>query len=202
MNSRSEATGLPKLIAAGAAAVLLQVDRRVTPRQLEDALIQSGCMPVGTDTGGNRVWMDTAVLEVREAVALVCRGQLAGVDVGLMVSVLRDVLDEALGPAVERAMSRHLGGAIDDVDGRLDKLLEQGQGLFRQQGENGQRMRDVLNACNTLTGELRASNAAVKKDVGALLTKFEKQTELLMRSVAEEQDAVRRSLNELAKVVK
>ena len=79
----------------------------------------------------------------------------------------------------------------------LDELAE---GF--QQGENGQRMRELLQVCGALTGELRASNAALKKDVGALLGKFEKQTEVLMRSVAEELTALRRSINEMARVTK
>lgn len=202
MTSDVKAAPLPRLISVGGVVALLAIDARLEPGQVEEALMQCGVQPVGNDGDGQLVWSDKAVTAAADVIRLACRGRQAGVDVALLASVIREVLGDAAGPAMERALGRHLGTALDDVDARLDRVIEQGQGLFRQQGENGQRMRDVLQACSALTGELRASNAALKKDVGVLLARFEKQTEVLMQSVAEELDAVRRSLNELAKGMK
>jgi hypothetical protein len=124
---------------------------------------------------------------------------MMGVDIEVLAEVMREVLTGAADVSLQRALDRNLAGSLDDMDGRLDKLQEAAQGLFRQQGANGQTLREVAQLCASVVGEIRAGNAAVKKDVAAGLTKFERQTEALMESIAAELQGVRLSLNELVK---
>ncbi|WP_374245285.1 hypothetical protein [Zoogloea sp.] len=176
----------------------------VPARLLEQVLSDCGIAPVGRDAAGSLLWADVDVVAAQEAVRTRCKLKLSGLGLGgeALADVVREVLQAEAGTAVQRAVDRNLSTALDEMDGRLDKLQEGIQGLFRQQGANGQTLRDVAQNCAGLVAEIRAGNAAVKKDVGAALAKFEKQTEVLMRSVAEELTALRRSINEMARVTK
>lgn len=173
----------------------------VPVKLLELVLSDCGIKPLGCDAAGSLLWADADVTAGRDAIRTRCKLRLSGLGLGgeALADVVREVLQAEAGAAVQRAVDRNMSTALDDMDGRLDKLQEGIQGLFRQQGANGQTLRDVAQHCAGLVAEIRAGNAAVKKDVFAALGKFEKQTEVLMQSVAEELDAVRRSLNELAK---
>lgn len=190
---------LPALISTEGVRGLLELDDSFPVEQLGALLLHCGVTPVGHDAEGNPVWADRSVVEHREAILIAYRRRMTGVDIEVLADVIREVMTASADVSLQRALDRNLSGALDDMDGRLDKLQEAAQGLFRQQGANGQTLREVAQLCSTVVGEIRSGNAAVKKDVAAALVKFERQTEALMTSVAAELQGVRLSLNELAK---
>lgn len=190
---------LPALIGVDGVRALLMLDASFDGDQLVSLLTQCGVQPVGSDATGNPLWTDRSVEEKGAEIRTAFRRRMAGVDVEVLADVVREVLTAASDVTLRRALEQNLSSALDDMDGRLDKLQESAQGLFRQQGSNGQTLREVAQTCAGLLNEIRSGNAAVKKDVGAVLVKFEQQTDVLMETVAEELRAVRSALNELAK---
>lgn len=197
--SKAKGGPLPALVGAEAVRGLLELDDGFPVEQLGALLVHCGVSPVGHDADRNPVWADRAVVEAREAILIAYRRRMMGVDIEVLAEVMREVLTGAADVSLQRALDRNLAGSLDDMDGRLDKLQEAAQGLFRQQGANGQTLREVAQLCASVVAEIRAGNAAVKKDVAAALAKFERQTEALMESIAAELQGVRLSLNELVK---
>ena len=197
--SKTKCAPLPALVGVEAVRALLALDDGFPVEQLGALLVHCGVSPVGHDADRNPVWADRAVIEAREAILIAYRRRMMGVDIEVLAEVMREVLTGAADVSLQRALDRNLAGSVDDMDGRLDKLQEAAQGLFRQQGANGQTLREVAQLCASVVGEIRAGNAAMKKDVSASLARFEKETEALMGSIAAELQGVRLSLNELAK---
>jgi hypothetical protein len=200
--SNSKVRPLPALIGAEGVRRLLELDDGFPVEQLGALLVHCGVAPVGHDADSNPLWADRSVFEQREAILIAYRRRMIGVDIEVLADVIREVMTASADVSLQRALDRNLSGALDDMDGRLDKLQESAQGLFRQQGANGQTLREVAQLCSTVVGEIRAGNAAVKKDVAAALAKFERHTEALMTSVAAEMQGVRLTLNELSKRVR
>ena len=197
--SKTKCAPLPALVGVEAVRALLALDDGFPVEQLGALLVHCGVSPVGHDADRNPVWADRAVIEAREAILIAYRRRMMGVDIEVLAEVMREVLTGAADVSLQRALDRNLAGSLDDMDGRLDKLQEAAQGLFRQQGANGQTLREVAQLCASVVGEIRAGNAAMKKGVSASLARFEKETEALMGSIAAELQGVRLSLNELAK---
>ncbi|MBS0368428.1 MAG: hypothetical protein JSS57_04405 [Proteobacteria bacterium] len=166
------------------------------------SLANAGVAHVGSTVRGALLWDALQVERVRCQVVAAIRASMLGIDVGALGEQLREVLAAQASVAVERGLLRSITPALDDMDSRLDKLQEGIQGLFRQQGDNGQKLRDLVGLCGTFVADMRAGHAAVKKDVGAALSRVEQHTEALMSSVAEELQALRLSVNELVKASK
>lgn len=169
--------------------------------ELADLLERCGVRALGTGARGCLVWSESEIAGQLEAIQLAHRATAAGLNPDF-AEIVERVLAAKVGEAVRQAMERMVAPALDETDARLDKLQEAQQGLFRQQGENGQRTRDVLLAVSPLVAEMRASSAALKKDVIAVLGDLAARSEISDGRVREELEALRMSVNELCKVLK
>lgn len=169
--------------------------------QLADLLDRCGVPAAGTGARGCLVWPETEIVSRLEAIQSAHRAAAAGL--GAEISeALRQVLTEKIGEAVRQVMERTVVPALDETDVRLDRLQESMQGLFRQQGENGQRVRDVATALATFTADVRKSGDAVRMNVGAVLAEVVDRNQVTSGQLREELEALRLSVNELCKVLK
>lgn len=195
----------PRLVSALIGSVkvnrLLGLDVYLAQDQLADLLDQCGVEPVGTGARGCLVWPETEIVGNLEAIQSAHRVAAAGLRPDFVEAVER-ILSEKVDAAVQRAVERMVAPALDETDARLDKLQEAMQGLFRQQGENGQRVRDVAAGLATFTGAVRESSASFRVDAKKVIADIAARSEISDGRVRDELEALRLSVNELCKVLK
>ncbi len=169
---------------------------------LVEVMAGAGVSPVGA-MAGCVVFAESQVVEHETAIRAACGRAALGVllDAQVLEAIARTIAAE-FGPVLVRRVETLLSASLDDLDGRLDRLLEQGQGLFRQQGELGQRLREVERSTAAIVSDVRAADAALKKDVRIAIDGVQADSRKVLEAVLEELQAVRLSLNQLAKAAR
>ncbi|GLT20802.1 hypothetical protein GCM10007933_02540 [Zoogloea oryzae] len=169
---------------------------------LAEALVLEGLRPVGVLMGGAPVFAESHVAVHEAAIRGACDRAALGVaiDAQLLEAVARTIAGE-LGAGLVRRVETLLSTSLDDLDGRLDRLLEQGQGLFRQQGELGQRLREVEKVTSVIITHVRMG-LSTAQDVRSVIDGEKAESRKVLEAVLEELQAVRRSLDQLAKAAR
>ena len=201
--TQEKARAVPTLVGATRVNEILSLPGGyLAQEKLADLLERCEVFALGQDGNGNCRWSEVQVAEAKDAILAAAEEQAAtkasGIDVD---AIAKAVLAQLSGfdHYVTRSVERYLSTALDDTDERLSKLQEGVQGLFRQQGEVGQRSRDIHQVVNETLSGVRSDNAALKKDVRTALDKISNDVNAGLELVAQELQAVRLSLNEVLK---
>jgi hypothetical protein len=169
--------------------------------KLEAVLEKFDIHCIGADEKGHKKWSKNRIVAQKDELALAFEASEAGLDFERIEQILVKASERQSEQAIA-GLKGYMDTVLNDIDERLEKVLNCVQAMVRLQGELKDEVATMSRAVGQMVTSVNSHNSAMKKDLVAELRGLGSQVDRGFGAVAEGVDAIRDQFRELIREVK